>query len=714
MRLPIVVCTVVTLLLSGPVLSAAAAAPVTASAAGEVGVERHAGADRYATSAAIALAAHPSGADAVLLASGTSFPDALSAGALAGARDAPVLLVPVGPLPDVVADALTRLHPQRVTAVGGTARITEESLTAAGAAAGGAATDRVSGRDRYETSARLSGALPSVGVVDGLRTAFLATGERFPDALAAAAPAAGRSLPVLLTAPSMLPGTTATALRSAGIQQVVVVGGPATVSTAVEQQVVGLGLRTTRLAGTDRSATAAAVADWAFSHGVAIPATVALARGDDASQGADALSVAPLAGARHGVLLLTAGPERPSVATSQWASAHAGTVEHLVVAGSETAVSAAAVGFLERRLAPLSRRTPCTAGCSLAVLGRFAGDPASADSPHVLGGAWSVSDATVLDSSAASEGVLLVRRDGTVWAAGHFASFTGAWSDTPRQVPGLSNIVEVVAGGESSMALDASGDVWTWDWVLDPDKRPGALVYQAPTTPRRIPALHGITSISDYRWAWVGGGNTYWEDHALLVRGDGTVWEVRLGQWLTLVAEQVPGLDHVERVVTGPDHAMALRADGMLLAWGWTLNYVFATPLEEVRDPMPRVVLTGVVDIAAGESTDWAVRGDGTVWSWGWSATSRTAGLGEGYLLEPTRVPAIPATQGGDRVQHVSLSNHGIVAVRDDGSGWGWGFGTRSWPADLEPAPFDPRPAGTTVATDVHVEQTGREMFLTR
>ena len=77
-------------------------------------VLRGSGIDRYQTAIAIAKTAFPSGTPKAYLAYGLDFPDALSAGAAAGANDVPVLLVK-GSVPD--ATTLAGLNALGVTSV---------------------------------------------------------------------------------------------------------------------------------------------------------------------------------------------------------------------------------------------------------------------------------------------------------------------------------------------------------------------------------------------------------------------------------------------------------------------------------------------------------------------------------------------------------------------------------------------------------------------
>ena len=89
-------------------------------------VRRISGADRYAT--AVNLSASTFAANSVstvYLATGSAFPDGLSVGPVAGAKGAPLLLVPSSSLPDSVAAELKRLDPSQVVIIGGPSAVNE-------------------------------------------------------------------------------------------------------------------------------------------------------------------------------------------------------------------------------------------------------------------------------------------------------------------------------------------------------------------------------------------------------------------------------------------------------------------------------------------------------------------------------------------------------------------------------------------------------------
>ncbi|HUR50380.1 MAG TPA: S8 family serine peptidase [Acidimicrobiales bacterium] len=104
---------------------------VLAQVAGVTGaaVTRVSGADRFSTAAAAGALGWPS-AGTVFVASGAGFADGLAAGAAAAVAGAPLLLVPsCGAVPTAVTDALLRLSPDHVVAVGGEAAICAETLS---------------------------------------------------------------------------------------------------------------------------------------------------------------------------------------------------------------------------------------------------------------------------------------------------------------------------------------------------------------------------------------------------------------------------------------------------------------------------------------------------------------------------------------------------------------------------------------------------------
>ena len=193
-------------------------AVASAAAAYAPTVVREGAADRYATAAAIALAAFPAGAATVYLATGQNFPDALSGGALAAALGAPVLLTAPDALPAATAAALASLKPAHAVILGGTGAVSD----AVAAALAGLVPDvhRIAGSDRYATSAAIAALYPSAATV------YVATGLNFPDALAGA-PLGG---PLLLVPGTYVPDAILAQVQRLHPSRVVALGSSGVVS----------------------------------------------------------------------------------------------------------------------------------------------------------------------------------------------------------------------------------------------------------------------------------------------------------------------------------------------------------------------------------------------------------------------------------------------------------------------------------------------------
>ena len=116
-----------------------------------------------------------------------------------------------------------------------------------------------------------------------------------------------------------------------------------------------------------------------------------------------------------------------------------------------------------------------------------------ASTPFQIAGA-----ANIVAASVGSDHTLLLRADGVVLSFGcnHDGQLGRAGMSTPMSpaaaVAGLPTIVAVAAGDTYSLALDASGRVWSWG-RSDPGNRSGAGSNSAPGLPS---GLTGIVAIA--------------------------------------------------------------------------------------------------------------------------------------------------------------------------------------------------------------------------
>ncbi len=172
--------------------------------------------------------------------------------------------------------------------------------------------------------------------------------------------------------------------------------------------------------------------------------------------------------------------------------------------------------------------------------------------------------------------------------------------------------------------------------------------------------------------------------HALALRRDRSVWawgDNRFGQLGDAQASgaavvRVPGLDDVRTISAGGSHSLALKSDGSL--WTWGANSYGEIGVSDATCPVSathgcatpmRMRGLGVVSaIAAGGAYSLAVSG-GSVCAWGWNDYFQ---LGDGTKLARAQ-PRMVA--GLSSIASVAASDNFSLAVGTDGSLWSWGSG---------------------------------------
>lgn len=207
-----------------------------------------------------------------------------------------------------------------------------------------APTTRVAGQDRYATAAAASARFfPS-----GVDVAYVASGETFPDALAAGPAAAHRQAPLLLTARDTLPRATRDELRRLAPDRIVLVGGEVAVSGEVARELQPYAGRVVRIAGADRYDTAARLARDAWGSTTVDSAYIANGQGF-----ADALGASARAALDDVPVLLV---DRDSVPDPTGTTLDVLGVDEVTVAGGAAVVSQSVVTALGARVGSATRR----------------------------------------------------------------------------------------------------------------------------------------------------------------------------------------------------------------------------------------------------------------------------------------------------------------------------------------------------------------------
>src|SRR6185312_15197966 len=97
--------------------------------------------------------------------------------------------------------------------------------------------------------------------------------------------------------------------------------------------------------------------------------------------------------------------------------------------------------------------------------------------------------------------VLALKSDGTVWAwgsntSGQLGDGTTTQRAAPVQVTGLSGVTAIAAGSNHSLAVKSDGTVWAWGTNAAGQLGDGTTGATPHPTPAQVPGLSGVTAIA--------------------------------------------------------------------------------------------------------------------------------------------------------------------------------------------------------------------------
>jgi len=289
---------------------------------------REGGDNRYETAAAIADEWDCGGAATFV--NGSNFPDGL----VASQMGYEILLVERDSIPAATMAYIEECEIDAAWVVGGEAAISSDVFEDLFNATGWA--ERISGSDRYATAL----AVAEWSWWGSQCDVVLATGENYPDALAAAPLAYNVSAPMLLTSGSSLRADVKAYLAdnmdtgagcALGVPTVHIIGGTSAVPASIETEINTMGIDTNRIAGANRYETAVAIAGVSGNDSCAV-----LINGNGF---ADALGAGPWASDYECSLMLVNADSIPA-ATAAWHASHCEDLDgEIGVAGGEAVVS---------------------------------------------------------------------------------------------------------------------------------------------------------------------------------------------------------------------------------------------------------------------------------------------------------------------------------------------------------------------------------------
>ncbi|MCL2675470.1 MAG: Ig-like domain-containing protein [Firmicutes bacterium] len=318
---------------------------------------------------------------------------------------------------------------------------------------------------------------------------------------------------------------------------------------------------------------------------------------------------------------------------------------------------------------------------------------------------------------------IALKTDGTIWSWGDnifgqlgdgtnsdinitYASITvttDRGKSAPVQIGADNDWKYIAAGASGSAAIKNDGSLWMWG--RNNYGQLGIGIGAGPTkietefdrnTPQRVG--------DDNDWAAVELGSIT----SLALKTDGTLWawggvqsgmlgdpdKVGATEWVN-VPQQIMHTDEAkdegakdndwDKLFANGSHAMAIKKDGSLWAWGYNNRgqlgvggisvgegYVFAH-----RYTPTRVGTDNDWDtVSIGDRHTLAVKKDGTLWAWGHNnygqvgdGTTTTAQTGAGYNDKIVPVQIGDATDWAS----VSAGNDYSLATKKNGTVWAWG-----------------------------------------
>jgi alpha-tubulin suppressor-like RCC1 family protein len=244
----------------------------------------------------------------------------------------------------------------------------------------------------------------------------------------------------------------------------------------------------------------------------------------------------------------------------------------------------------------------------------------------------------------------------------------------------LANIVQWSMGASHAVAVDASGQVWAWG--ANHSKELGADMennadYSNEAVKVELPlAVKSVAAGGSHTAALTRDGRVLvWGDNAYGQIGSSSL-AAQSGPAFVLTRKQQM-LSDVVAVSSGDSYTLALTADGRVWSWGRN-NYgqlgngidegerTFADPVLTLDGDL-ETPLSGIAAIAAGPEHALALAADGRIYAWG-SNSDGQLGLGDGI----SRSYAVPLSSAKKFVA-VSAGYRASAAIDTEGNIWTWG-----------------------------------------
>ena len=283
---------------------------------------------------------------------------------------------------------------------------------------------------------------------------------------------------------------------------------------------------------------------------------------------------------------------------------------------------------------------------------------------------------------------------GNVWSwglngSGQLGDGTVVSKTSPAQVlvsvdgPALAGVKAIAAGGNHSLAIAADDTVWAWGLNSSGQLGDGSVV--TTSSPVQVSALTGVTAIAAggaFSLALKDGNVWAWGNNSNGQLGDNSFVSSPSPVQVVMLNESTPELDDtiaisgITAIAAGGSHALALKDDGTIYAWGYNVFGQLGDGTVTSRNVAVEVIMPGeVTAISAGLDHSLAVI-DGAVYAWGYNYHGQ---LGNGAALlnaDPVTTPQTVIDQDDvilSIIVDVIAIGHHSIARDENGTIWTWG-----------------------------------------
>ena len=278
------------------------------------------------------------------------------------------------------------------------------------------------------------------------------------------------------------------------------------------------------------------------------------------------------------------------------------------------------------------------------------------------------------------QNMLAVKVDGTLFAWGNGGQGVSGLGNTtsyssPMQVGNLSDWSKVGTQNQKSFAIKTDGTLWAWG-----DNNGGNSGHLGLDNTTDYSSPIQVGELTD--WASISIGH----DHALAVKTDGTLFAWgdngvgHLGDGTTTVRSspvKIGTLTDWSKISCQGATSLAVKTDGTLWSWGeGSKGQLGDNAAVDRSSPVKVGSLTTWAEVLSSSGstygTSFAIKTDGTLWAWG-DGFAGNHGLGD--TVDRSSPVQVGSLTDWATFPNTTGLNNSASAVKTDGTLWVWGDG---------------------------------------